>query len=146
MVPLQSAKIACWNSLFQIQIWVEIAVLDNGRFRIPRIRGREHIVRRLQHVLLTNQGKAILFSQLVLALWILITCQISLEVVLGGHYDSEVPCIWGLFFTRSVLLSMITESVTYSFITLILNIVIFLKVKCTISKRNQLGKLSENFR
>ena len=83
-----------------------------------------------------------LFLQLVLALWIFISCQTSLEVVLGGHYDSDVPCFYRNFFSREVLLSMTIVYPVYSLVIFILNIAIVLKVKCAILRRNQLGKFT----
>ena len=81
-----------------------------------------------------------LFLQLILSLWIFISCQTSMEVVLGGQYDSELPCFYRDFFIREVLLSMTIVYPVYSLVIFILNIAIVLKVKCTILRRNQLGK------
>ena len=83
-----------------------------------------------------------LFLQLILSLWIFISCQTSMEVVLGGQYDSELPCFYRDFFIREVLLSMTIVYPVYSLVIFILNIAIILKVKCAILRRNELGKFT----
>ena len=86
--------------------------------------------------------ETLLFLQLVLALWILIPCQTSLEVALGGHYNPELPCFYEEFFSREVLLGITIVSPVYGSVPFIMNIAIFLKV---ILRRNELGKFTSKF-
>ena len=87
-----------------------------------------------------NTYKVVFCLQVVLTSWVFISVKMTMEMIFGGQYNPVFPCLWALYFHRHMVLAMIVQFAAYSGVTLILNIAIFVKVKCRASKRNQLGK------
>ena len=77
---------------------------------------------------------------MVLVAWILITCQMVVEVVVGGSYVPYVECQWVDYYYTTTISLMVIQFVVYSAVTFVSYISIFVKIKLQQARRQNLGK------
>ena len=81
---------------------------------------------------------------MVYAAWILIICQMVLELVLGGDYVPYVQCQWVEYYYQTTISLMVTQFVVYSAVTFVSYIFIFVKIKLQRARRQNLGEYDVN--
>ena len=78
--------------------------------------------------------------QVAVAAWILVTCQMVLEVVAGGEYVPYISCQWITYYYPNTIFLMVIQFIVYSSITFVSYICIFVKIKLQQARRESLGK------